>query len=144
MSKDDPYNLERFLVAQEAKYDDVLEELKDGEKRTHWIWFIFPQIEGLGHSEASRYYSIKSKAEAQAYLNHPVLGARLVECTELVLAVRGRSISEIFDFPDDMKFLSCMTLFAAVSEPDSVFARAIDQYFDGVQDQNTHRLLDKR
>jgi uncharacterized protein (DUF1810 family) len=135
------FDLERFLSAQAAIYLGVLAELRSGRKRTHWMWFIFPQIEGLGHSATAMHYAIKSIDEARAYLNHPVLGPRLRECAEAVLAVEGRTASEIFQYPDDLKLRSSMTLFAAVAEPGSVFVRVLEKYFAGKQDERTLQLL---
>lgn len=135
------FDLERFISAQAAIYGGVLAELRSGRKRTHWMWFIFPQIEGLGHSATTMHYAIKSIDEARAYLNHPVLGPRLRECAEAVLAVEGRTASEIFPYPDDLKLKSSMTLFAAASEPGSVFVRVLDKYFAGNQDERTLQLL---
>src|SRR5512134_731959 len=123
--RNDPYDLNRFISAQEGIYDRVLAELRGGQKRTHWMWYIFPQIDGLGHSPTTRHYAIKSLEEARRYLSHPVLGARLVECAESVLAVQGRSASDIFGYPDDMKLQSSMTLFARVAGPRSVFERVL-------------------
>jgi uncharacterized protein (DUF1810 family) len=140
---DDPFNLSRFIDAQEGIYNRVLAELKNGEKRTHWMWFIFPQIDGLGFSSTSKYYAIKSMEEARQYLNHPVLGRRLMQCAETVLAVEGRSASEIFGYPDDMKLKSCMTLFASVSDTTSVFDGALDKYFHGERDVRTLQLLEQ-
>ncbi len=137
----DPFDLERFLSAQSATYGHALAELCSGQKRTHWMWFIFPQIEGLGYSSTARHYAIRSLAEARAYLDHAVLGARLKECSEAVLAVEGRTASDIFAYPDDLKLRSCMTLFAAVAEPGSVFLRLLEKYFDGRQDERTLQLL---
>ncbi len=136
-----PSNLDRFVQAQNDVYDNVLAELRSGRKRSHWMWFIFPQFEGLGSSPISRMYSIKSLAEARAYLAHPVLGPRLIECAETVLAVEGRSAHEIFGSPDDMKLKSCATLFARVSSPGSPFHRILDRYYSGVQDAGTLELL---
>jgi uncharacterized protein (DUF1810 family) len=116
---DDPYGLERFLKAQNPVYADVLAELREGRKQTHWIWFIFPQAEGLGHSSMAKRYAIKSRDEAAAYLAHPILSTRLMECTELVLAHSGKAAHDIFGSPDDLKFRSSMTLFGAVSAPRS-------------------------
>jgi uncharacterized protein (DUF1810 family) len=141
MANNDPYNLNRFMRAQEVIYKNILEELRNGQKISHWMWFIFPQIDGLGHSETTRYYSIKSEAEARQYLNHPILGARLLQCAETVLAIDGKTASEIFESPDDMKFRSSMTLFACVAESESVFARVLDKYFNGMWDRKTEDLL---
>ncbi|HOT28143.1 MAG TPA: DUF1810 domain-containing protein [Candidatus Ozemobacteraceae bacterium] len=137
----DAFNLERFVQAQNDVYDDVLVELKNGRKRSHWMWFVFPQFEGLGFSPISEMYSIKSLAEATAYIAHPVLGPRLIECAETVLGVEGRSAHEIFGSPDDMKLKSCATLFARVSPPGSPFHRILDKYYSGVQDDRTLELL---
>ena len=139
-----PFNLERFLSAQAAVYASALAELHSGQKRTHWIWFIFPQIEGLGHSSTSMHYAIKGLAEARAYLNHPVLGPRLIECAEAVLAVEGRTASDIFPYPDDLKLRSSMTLFDSVAEPGSVFGRVLDKYFQRKRDERTLQLLKQR
>ena len=136
-SSDDPYNLERFVVAQDRVFKQVLSELKAGTKISHWMWFIFPQIQGLGRSPISIEYAISSRNEAQAYLQHPVLGARLKECTRLVLQVEGRSAIDIFHTPDDIKFRSCMTLFAQVSPDDDIFQQALQKYFKGVPDRLT-------
>jgi uncharacterized protein (DUF1810 family) len=138
---DDPYQLSRFIRAQEGIFEDVLTELRSGQKRTHWMWFIFPQIDGLGHSTTSRYYAIKSVDEARQYLKHPVLGVRLLKCVELLLAVEGKSASEIFGFPDDLKLKSSMTLFACVSDSEPVFVRVLEKYFDGKRDEKTMDLL---
>jgi uncharacterized protein (DUF1810 family) len=137
----DPYNLDRFVRAQAADYDQALSEMRDGKKRSHWMWYIFPQIEGLGHSPMSRRYSIKSAAEARAYLDHPLLGPRLRECANVVNTVVGRSALEIFGSPDDMKLRSCATLFARVSD-DGVFEQLLRKYFNGQPDDETLRRLD--
>lgn len=133
----DPFNLERFVTAQDSVFKQVLSELKAGAKMSHWMWFIFPQIRGLGRSPISIEYAISTREEAQAYLQHPVLGPRLKECTQLVLDLEGRSATDIFDTPDDMKFRSSMTLFARVSTDDDIFERALRKYFRGVPDQLT-------
>jgi uncharacterized protein (DUF1810 family) len=143
VGRDDPFGLSRFMSAQKGVYETVLAELSSGRKRTHWMWFIFPQIDGLGYSTTSKYYAIKSIEEARQYLNHPVLGTRLTECAEAVLAIGGRSVSEIFGDPDDMKVKSSMTLFAQAAGPHSVFARVLDQYFHGDQDLRTLHLVGK-
>jgi uncharacterized protein (DUF1810 family) len=140
----DPHDLNRFVKAQEAVFENVLTELGNGQKKSHWMWFIFPQIEGLGYSEISRYYSIKSMQEAREYLNHPILGPRLLKCTETVLALNGKAASEIFGSPDDMKFKSSMTLFACATESDSLFAQTLEKYFDGERDKKTEFLLGLR
>jgi uncharacterized protein (DUF1810 family) len=133
--------LSRFLQAQEGAYEQALAEIRSGRKRSHWMWYIFPQLQGLGLSSTSRLYAIKSLAEAEAYLNHPVLGPRLIECTEAVLGVEGGSASEIFGHPDDMKLRSCATLFTRLSPAGSVFDKLLEKYFRGQPDQRTLRLL---
>jgi len=137
---DDPFDLARFTAAQDPIFDIALAELKGGRKRTHWMWFVFPQVDGLGLSATSKRYAIKGRAEARAYLDHPMLGARLRECAETVLAIEGRSANEIFGSPDDMKLKSSMTLFAMVG--DDVFERVLDKFFQGKPDAATLRLLD--
>ena len=139
----DSYDLNRFISAQEGVYDRALAELRGGLKRSHWMWYIFPQIEGLGHSPTTRLYSIKSLEEARQYLAHPVLGARLVECAETVLAVQGQSASDIFGHPDDWKLQSSMTLFKLVSGPRSVFESVLDKYYQGKQDSRTLQIVSK-
>jgi uncharacterized protein (DUF1810 family) len=138
----DPDDLSRFVQAQETEYKTALSEVRAGRKRSHWMWYIFPQIAGLGSSEMSRHYAIKSRADAEAYLKHPVLEPRLVEICEAVLGVDGRSAHDIFGSPDDMKLRSCATLFAAVSPPGSVFERVLQKYFRGEPDGQTLRLLE--
>ena len=137
----DPFNMDRFVRAQDGVYDIALAEIEDGHKSTHWMWFIFPQIAGLGFSETSRRYAIASREEAKAYLRHPVLGPRLLRCAQAALRVEGLSANEMFGSPDDMKLRSCATLFAAVSPPGSVFARIIGKYFGGHPDPRTLELL---
>ena len=138
----DPYNLERFVQAQEGDFEQALSEIRSGRKRSHWMWYIFPQFDGLGTSWTSKQYSVKSVAEAKAYLAHPVLGPRLVECAEATLLVERLSALEIFGSPDDMKLRSCATLFAHVSPEASVFHRILDKYFHGKPDDRTIRLID--
>jgi uncharacterized protein (DUF1810 family) len=138
----DPHNLNRFVQAQEDDYEQALGEIRSGRKQSHWMWYIFPQFDGLGFSSTSKRYSIKSVAEAKAYLAHPVLGPRLRECAEAVLGVEGRSAFEIFGSPDDMKLRSCATLFACVSPEGSVFERLIGRYYRGERDGKTLRLLE--
>lgn len=123
----DSYDLSRFVKAQEGDYERALSEIRSGRKRSHWMWYIFPQFEGLGFSPTSRRYAIKSPQEARAYLSHPVLGPRLVECAEAVLGVEGRSANQIFGSPDDLKLRSCATLFAQISPEESVFHRLLDK-----------------
>ena len=133
----DPYNLQRFVDAQNGVFEQVCAELESGRKTCHWMWFIFPQIQGLGSSETSRYFAISSRAEAEAYLNHPALGPRLRECTSLVLQIQGKSIDSIFGYPDHLKFQSSMTLFAHASEQNEIFLDALSKYFQGRLDQRT-------
>jgi uncharacterized protein (DUF1810 family) len=138
---DDPHNLSRFVQAQAAVYEQALAEIRNGEKYTHWMWFIFPQLDGLGFSSMAKRYAIKGLAEAKAYLAHPILGPRLVECSEAALGVHGRSAYEIFGSPDEMKLRSCATLFACVAPPGSVFHRLLDKYYRGERDYKTLHLL---
>jgi uncharacterized protein (DUF1810 family) len=143
-NENDRFDLKRFLIAQETDYEGALSEIKSGQKRTHWMWYIFPQFDGLAFSSTSKRYAIKSIEEAQEYLTHPVLGPRLLECAEAVVAVEGRSIAEILGSPDDLKLKSCATLFASVSHSDSVFNRILEKYYHGNPDDKTLRLLGKR
>jgi len=138
----DPFDLQRFVRAQDPVYRDIQAELTRGRKQSHWMWFVFPQIAGLGFSVMSQRYAIGSRAEARAYLAHPVLGPRLVECTRLVLAVGGRSINAILGAPDDAKFRSSMTLFGAVSDQ-PIFGDALARYFAGERDSATLEILSK-
>ena len=137
----DPHWLVRFVEAQESTYAQALSEIRAGRKQSHWMWFVFPQLAGLGPSPASVYYAIGSLEEADAYLRHPVLGPRLLECMDAVLAVEGRSAAEIFGSPDDLKLRSCATLFARVSPPGSVFEQVLAKYYDGEPDPMTLELL---
>ena len=125
---DDPYNLQRFVKAQDPVYGAVTAELRSGRKQTHWMWFVFPQLVGLGRSPMSQRYAISSSEEAQAYLEHPVLGPRLRECMQLVLDIQGRTLREIFGSPDDLKFRSSMNLFADAAPGDQLFAAALEKY----------------
>jgi uncharacterized protein (DUF1810 family) len=138
---DDPFNLNRFLSAQTAVFAQVLAELRAGEKRSHWIWFIFPQMKGLGHSTQSFYYGIASLEEAVAYWRHPVLGRRLEQCTGLVNVVEKRPIYQILGSPDDLKFRSSMTLFARAAPENPIFQVALQKYFNGESDPLTLNLL---
>ncbi|HEY9302741.1 MAG TPA: DUF1810 domain-containing protein [Mycobacterium sp.] len=140
-SASDPFNLQRFVDAQERVYPDVLDELRTGRKRSHWIWFIFPQIAGLGSSPTAARYAISSLGEARAYLRHELLGPRLHECTQLVNTVQGRSIGEIFGSPDDMKVRSSMTLFAHATEDNQDFVELLDRYYHGEEDPLTLERL---
>jgi len=139
----DSYNLLRFLDAQKSVYDRACSELRRGRKASHWMWFVFPQLKGLGFSETTQRFAISSLAEAEAYLAHPILGPRLIECTELVTAVDGRTVNEIFGYPDDLKFRSCITLFAQVTSENEVFMQALNKYFDGKFDPATLKLLQR-
>jgi len=136
----DPFDLERFVDAQSPIYELVLAELRRGRKQSHWMWFIFPQLAGLGHSAMAQRFAIASTEEARAYLAHGLLGPRLRECTALVNAVEGRTITEILGSPDDLKFCSSMTLFAAVSD-ETEFSSAIAKYYGGTRDRRTLDLL---
>jgi len=133
--------LERFVEAQNRVYASVLQELAAGKKTSHWMWFVFPQLKALGRSSIAKHFGIESRDEALAYWQHPVLGTRLKECTELVLATGGKTVHEIFGSPDDLKFRSCMTLFAQVAPDEPVFSQALKQFFGGQQDQMTLNLL---
>ncbi len=137
----DIHHLQRFIDAQRRVYDGVLAELRAGSKRSHWMWFIFPQIAGLGHSAMAMRYAIASRQEALAYLAHPLLGPRLRACTALVNAVESRSIVEIFGTPDDMKFRSCMTLFAETTTENMIFTEALARYFGSIPDPLTLEKL---
>ncbi len=139
----DPYDQHRFITAQEGVYERALAELRGGLKRSHWMWFIFPQIDGLGFSPTTRFYAIKSLKEARQYLAHPVLGARLMECAEAVLVLQGRTASDIFGYPDDMKLQSSMTLFALAAGPGSVFERVLEKYYQGKRDPRTIQIVGK-
>lgn len=139
----DPYDLQRFVDAQQRCYDQVLAELLAGAKRSHWMWFVFPQLAGLGMSAQSRHYAIRDLDEARAYLQHPVLGARLAECTDIVKRLEGVSAHQVFGSPDDSKLCSCMTLFALVSPTGSDYAAVLDRYFGGAHDRRTLALLER-
>lgn len=137
----DPYNLQRFLSAQEATYAQAVAELRAGHKRSHWMWFIFPQIEGLGRSDMARRYALASLDEAHAYLAHPVLGARLRECSRLVADLEGKTVEAIFGYPDNMKFHSSMTLFTQAANDNQVFLDCLRKYFQGKPDALTLERL---
>jgi uncharacterized protein (DUF1810 family) len=137
----DPHDLNRFLDAQRDTYATALAEIRAGRKRSHWMWFVFPQFDGLGFSATSRHYAIKSLDEARDYLKHPVLGSRLIECCEALLALEGRSADEIFGSVDEMKLRSSATLFAHVSPAGSMFEGVLDRYFAGERDDATIRLV---
>jgi uncharacterized protein (DUF1810 family) len=136
-----PFSLQRFVEAQERVYDAVCNELRSGQKESHWIWFIFPQVAGLGRSNTAQRFAIVSIDEAAAYLAHPILGLRLRECTRLILKIEGRTAEEIFGCPDWMKFRSSMTLFARTADDDSLFVAALETFFEGENDDATLRLL---
>ena len=137
----DPFDLHRFVDAQARNYADAIDELRAGEKRSHWMWYVFPQFAGLGHSEMSERFAIGSLDEAKAYLRHPILGPRLVDCANAVLAVKGVTARDIFGSPDDLKLRSSATLFSRVAEPGSVFHRIVERYFDGEPDPRTLDLI---
>ena len=142
MKKPDSFNLERFVDAQTGNYAVALQELREGEKRSHWMWYIFPQVAGLGNSPMAKTYAIQSRAEAVAYLAHPILGDRLRECVAAVNRVQGSPATEIFGGIDAMKFRSSLTLFAQVADDRSLFEEALDKYYDGEMDRLTLSLLD--
>src|SRR6185437_14370810 len=137
----DPYHLQRFVEAQESTYEAARAELSAGSKRGHWIWFIFPQLKSLGTSAMSQEFGISSMDEAKAYIRHPTLGPRLRECTQLVLNLEGRSVDEIFGYPDNLKFRSCMTLFAKSTADNQIFKDALAKHFDGESDPLTMERL---
>ena len=137
----DPHDLQRFVEAQDPVYAQVCAELAAGAKTSHWMWFVFPQLKALGRSAVAQHFGIASRAQAQAYWQHPLLGARLKACSELVLAVEGRTALQILGSPDNLKFRSCMTLFAQVAPEEPVFQRALDKYFGGEGDARTLELL---
>ena len=137
----DPHDLNRFVEAQEGVYERALAEIRNGRKRSHWMWFIFPQIEGLGFSAMAQRYAIKNREEARAYLDHETLGPRLLACVKALLKLEGLSADEIFGYPDEMKLRSCATLFAQISAPGSVFHHLLERYFEGQPDPKTLRLL---
>lgn len=133
----------RFLTAQQSIYSQVLQELRNGKKITHWIWFIFPQIEGLGNSSTAKYYSIKSIEEAKEYLAHPVLGARLIECCNILLSLTDKTADEIFGYPDNLKLRSCLTLFIYVAPEQNIFADVLQKYFASKDDERTVSIVQK-
>ena len=140
----DPYNLQRFVDAQQSIYENVRRELGSGSKRSHWMWFIFPQFKGLGRSNMAQLFAISSREEASAYLEHPVLGSRLRECSQLAAAINGRSIEDIFGYPDYLKFRSSMTLFAQVAVDNEVFNVCLQKYFNGEPDPATLARLSSK
>jgi uncharacterized protein (DUF1810 family) len=134
-------DLSRFLSAQERDYATALAEIRDGRKRSHWMWYIFPQIAGLGFSETSKFYALKDQAEAEAYLNHPILGKRLIEISNALLELEDNHAVRILGSPDDLKLKSCMTLFAALPNADTVFGKVLAKFYNGMADLDTVRLL---
>ncbi len=140
-SSTDPFNLSRFVEAQEQNYDQALAEIKSGRKRSHWMWYVFPQLDGLAFSSTSKFYAIKSLDEARAYLEHPVLGPRLLECAEALVQIQGRTANQIFGSPDDLKLKSSATLFAHVSDAGSVFHQVLAKFYRGGADEKTLQLL---
>ena len=138
---DDPHELQRFVDAQDPVIDRVKRELQSGQKQSHWMWFVFPQVEGLGRSSTAQKYAISSREEAKAYLAHPVLGQRVRECTRITNGIEGRTAHEIFGSPDDLKFRSSMTLFDAVADDPTPFKLALKKYYDGQEDPKTIQFL---
>jgi uncharacterized protein (DUF1810 family) len=141
MKDSDPFDLNRFVATQETSFARALAELKRGRKQSHWMWFIFPQIDGLGSSSIAKFYAIKSLDEAKAYLAHPVLGPRLIECCETLLRVNGKSAAEIMGYPDDLKLRSSMTLFASAADDPELFNKVLEKFFDGHPDPATLKIL---
>ena len=141
MNPGDPFNLSRFLQAQERSYETALAELKRGSKQSHWMWFIFPQIAGLGSSPTAQFYAIQSRAEAEAYSAHPILGPRLIACAEALLGIEGKSALEIMGSPDDLKLRSSATLFAAIAPTGPIFHLLLDKFFGGEPDPRTLEIL---
>jgi len=137
----DQYNLNRFIEAQMTTYERAMLELARGRKESHWVWYIFPQIEGLGRSDTAKLYSIKSLEEGRAYLGHPVLGPRLIEACEILLVLKDASMDEVMGFPDDLKLLSSMTLFEALSDSGSIFTKIIEIYFDDERDETSLEII---
>jgi uncharacterized protein (DUF1810 family) len=137
----DPFNLRRFITPQEPVMEEILAELRNGQKASHWMWFVFPQIRGLGSSSMARRFAIANLEEARAYHEHPVLGTRLRQCTQLVLNIEGRSAEQIFGYPDDLKWRSCMTLFAEAAPEEPVYREALQKYFAGEPDPRTLEIL---
>ena len=135
------YDLDRFLKGQARNYDDALREIREGCKRSHWMWYVFPQIQGLGYSSTARYYAIRDLDEAKAYLQHPVLRRRLLEISGALLELNTNNASRVFGWPDDMKLRSSMTLFAEAEPECDVFRKVLDQYFHGQKDENTLSIL---
>lgn len=139
--QNDPYSLSRFLSAQAPVYDQVIRELKAGRKTSHWMWFIFPQLQGLGFSETARLYALSGLAEAHAYLAHPILGQRLRECCQILADLQGKTAQQIFASPDDLKLRSCLSLFALAAPQEWLFAELLAKYFNAVSDPRSLELL---
>lgn len=135
-------DLQRFTEAQEEDFAIALAEIKHGRKQSHWMWYVFPQIAGLGFSSTSKFYAIKDKTEAEDYLKHPVLGGRLIEISKAVLEIEDKTANQIFGSPDDLKLKSSMTLFGALDDADAVFQMVLDKYFEGAKDNKTLELLE--
>lgn len=135
------YNLQRFTDAQEGVYQRALKEIKNGRKQSHWMWFIFPQVAGLGFSETTRFYAVKDKTEASLYMQDPVLGSRLIEISQALLDIEGRSANQIFGSPDDLKLKSCMTLFSSLPDANPVFESVINKYYNGTKDARTLEIV---
>lgn len=136
-------NLQRFLDAQKSSYQTALAEIKNGKKRSHWMWYIFPQAQGLGFSETSKFYAIKEASEAETYLQHPILGQRLIEISEVLLGLKTNNATQVFGSPDDLKLKSSMTLFAALDDTNPVFQAVLDKFFGGSKDQKTLSIIGK-
>lgn len=136
-------NLKRFIDAQQTSYQTALQEIKNGRKRSHWMWYIFPQVQGLGFSETSRFYAIKDIEEAEEFLKHPILGNRLIEICKVLLGLQYNNANQIFGSPDDMKLKSCMTLFTALPDADPVFQSVLKKFFGGTKDNKTLQILEK-
>lgn len=137
-------NLQRFVDAQAGSYQQAVSEIRSGRKQSHWMWFIFPQLQGLGYSETARYYAIRNREEARLYLQHPVLGQRLIEISKALLQLEGKTSNLIFGSPDDLKLKSCMTLFGSLENADPVFQAVLDKYFNGSEDHKTLQILTKQ
>ncbi|MDQ2753224.1 MAG: DUF1810 domain-containing protein [Bacteroidota bacterium] len=137
----DTYNLKRFVDGQQTDYNTALKEVKNGRKQSHWMWYIFPQVQGLGFSETSRYYGIKNKEEAEAFLQHPLLGERLISICNALLSLPNNNANSIFGSPDDLKLKSCATLFASLPNSNPVFEAVLQKFFNGKKDESTLRIL---
>jgi uncharacterized protein (DUF1810 family) len=135
------YDLKRFTTVQETKYETALNEIKNGRKQSHWMWFIFPQVAGLGFSETTKFYAIKDLSEASLYLEHPLLGARLIDISEALLGIEGKTANQVFGSPDDLKLRSCMTLFSLVADTNPVFDAVLKKYFSGIKDAKTIEII---